>query len=193
MDKTLTKDLPLKDKMRLLNREKSRAAIKQLFNTFGKKIARGGVPEEAFNLRINGDTFIGGMFTYQYDPKWKAKLPQYDTVPVIIPISIYKDGWLGLNLHYLPPLLRAQLLDILIQYRKRAGTKRAYMQLSYQMLKTVSKHKLVAPCIHRYLADHVVSNVVRIDDQQWEQVCMLPLQSFKKASAQQVQRQTGKA
>lgn len=186
---TITKNLSFKEKMRYLNKQKARQAIRWLFNKYGRKIARAGVPEEAFNLRINGDTFIGGMFIYGYDPKWKDKLPWYDTLPVVIPISILKDGRiLGLNLHYLPPMLRAQLLDILVDYKRRAGTPRAYMQLSYQMLKGIASHRLIAPCIHSYLPSHITTNIARIDDEYWEQVCMLPLQQFQKASAEQVWR-----
>lgn len=187
----LTRHQTVEQKMLLLNRTKSEAAIKWFYTMAKSKLTQKGIPKEAFNLRINGEVFIGGMFLYTYDPKWKDKLPWYDTLPVVIPIEIYDDGWLGLNIHYLPPMLRAKLMDRLIEYRKRAFTPRAYMKVSYQFLKAVAKTELFAPCVHRYLGNHVTSNLIRVSDEYWEQVAMLPIQKFQKKSAQQVWRQTG--
>ena len=62
--------------------------------------------------------YIGGMYQYVYDAKTKEKLPYWDAFPLIVCINVYADGWLGLNLHYLPPILRAKLLDKLMEYSK---------------------------------------------------------------------------
>lgn len=167
-------------------------AAKWLWSLAGSKLRSAQVPEEAFKPRHRDNVFIGGMFIYQYDPKHKDTLPWYDTLPVVIPMEIYDDGWLGLNLHYLAPQLRARLLDKLMEYRRRALTRKAYMQVSYQLLKAATKHELFQPCIHRYLASHVQTRLIRIDDQYWETVAMLPLQKFQKATATQVWRQTQK-
>lgn len=167
-------------------------ATKWLWNTMGTKLKQAQVPEEAFKPRHRDNVFIGGMFVYQYDPKWKDELPWYDALPVIIPVEIYDDGWLGLNLHYLPPMLRAKLMDKLMEFRRRAHTRKAYMQVSYQLLKAATKTELFAPCVHRYLASHVQTRLIRVDDQYWETVAMLPIQQFKKASASKVWGQTKK-
>ena len=53
------------------------------------------------------------MFMFIYDPKHKDTLPFYDTFPLVFPIEIYSDSFLGINLHYLPPVLRAKLMDAL--------------------------------------------------------------------------------
>lgn len=152
------------------------------------KLRSSKVPPEAFNPRASNNVFIGGMFVYSYDPKWKEKLPIYDTLPVVIPIQMYSDGWLGMNLHYLPPMLRMSLLDKLMDYKKRAHTPRAYMQVSYDLLKGVVRQPLFEPTIHRYLASHVTSRLLRIDDQYWDKVATLPIGKFKKGSASQTWR-----
>jgi hypothetical protein len=59
---------------------------------------------------------VGKMFLFSYDPKTKADLPYYDTFPLIFPIKKLPDGFLGLNLHYLPYILRAKLMDLLYAY-----------------------------------------------------------------------------
>ena len=61
--------------------------------------------------RIKGNSTIGKMYFYFYDPKTKDKLPYYDRFPLVIPIEEYKDGFLGLNLHYIHPKQRLILLD----------------------------------------------------------------------------------
>ena len=59
---------------------------------------------------------IGGMYLYLYDPKYKAVLPFYDMYPLTLPVEMYLDGFLGINLHYLPPMARVRLLNSLIEF-----------------------------------------------------------------------------
>ena len=56
----------------------------------------------------------GNMYMFFYDPKYKETLPYYDGFPLIIMLGPAKGGFMGLNLHYLPPAVRARLLDIII-------------------------------------------------------------------------------
>lgn len=130
--------------------------------------------------------FIGGMFHFLYDPKHKLTLPYYDKFPLVIPIEIYDDGFLGLNLHYIPPILRAKLLDTLIDKYKTSANSRIYMQVAYSILQGAVDHKWFAPCIHRYLSNHMRSHAVTITADLWEEVAFLPTQKFEKASHREV-------
>ena len=47
--------------------------------------------------------------------KHKETLPFYDSFPLVIIIGKAKGGFLGMNLHYLPPTLRAKFLDALME------------------------------------------------------------------------------
>lgn len=132
------------------------------------------------------DAFIGGMFVFSYDAKHKDTLPYWDALPLVIPIEIYKDGFLGLNLHYLPPRLREQLINKLMEYKRRSGTPRAYMKLSYSMLSSAVKSKLFEPCIHRYLTSHIRSNIIKVHEDAWRNATMLPVQKFQKTTAHKV-------
>jgi hypothetical protein len=58
---------------------------------------------------------IGKMYTFFYDPKHKETLPYYDLFPLIFVVGPAAGGFLGINLHYLPPVLRAKLMDSLYQ------------------------------------------------------------------------------
>ena len=46
--------------------------------------------------------FYGRLNMFFYDPKFKKTLPYYDTFPLVLPLEPYSDGFLGINLHYLP-------------------------------------------------------------------------------------------
>jgi len=171
----------------------SRAAIEWFINKVKKDLGKDGrarsrtrrIPDRAFAEKRNGP-IIGQVYFYSYDPKLKESLPWYDTLPMVIPIYYYDDGFLGLNLHYLPPIARAKLLDKLMEYVARSGSSRAYMRLSYKLLKAVVDSKLYEPCIKRYLYTHVKSNFVRVEEEFWPRAAMLPVQEFQKASARKV-------
>ena len=57
---------------------------------------------------------MGDMIMFLYQPKTKDKLPYWDRFPLVVLIDKYPDGYLGLNLHYLPPRQRAILLKRLM-------------------------------------------------------------------------------
>jgi hypothetical protein len=137
--------------------------------------------------RIQAQNFIGGMFFYFYDPKWKLVLPYYDRFPLVIPIAIYDDGWLGLNLHYLAPRLRLVLLDKLARYvNNKQLDETTRFRLTYDIIKGVSSLKEAKPCIKRYLGNHIRSDFLRIDAHEWWIAAMLPTEFFEKKTKEQV-------
>jgi len=130
---------------------------------------------------------IGDMAMFLYDPKWKKILPYYDTVPVIFMIEQYPDGFLGINLHYLPHKERAMLMDALYNDKLiNKVTEKQKFILSYQILKNATKLKYFKPCVKRYLYKHVRSKIKVIEPQSWDMVLFLPLERFKKATREQV-------
>jgi hypothetical protein len=132
------------------------------------------------------DPIIGGMFHFVYQAKHAKTLPYWDKYPLVIPIEMYNDGFLGLNLHYLPPVLRAKLLDALLIYKETSRTKETYMNVSYKLLNSAIKSTLFQPCVKRYLSNHVKSKFIKVAPEYWEQVAFLPTQEFQKASANTV-------
>lgn len=128
-------------------------------------------------------TQIGGIYMFSYDPKEKKTLPYYDTFPVVIPIEPTSDGFLGLNMHYLPPKYRAFLMDRLMEVasddRYDENTK---LQLSYSMLKKASRYRYFEPCLKRYLNKHIRSRMIEVPADQWDIALFLPLERFQKAN-----------
>ena len=127
---------------------------------------------------------LGKMFFYKYDPKWAKKLPYWDMYPLVFPFEKAPGGFYGLNLHYIPPRDRAILMDSLNKYATNDRYDRTTrLNLSYQLLKRFGR---AVPCVKRYLGDHVVSETVRIDADEWEIAIFLPVERFQKESARTV-------
>lgn len=137
--------------------------------------------------RLKGNTFIGKMYFYYYDPKTKDKLPYYDRFPLVLPVENYGDGFLGLNLHYIHPKQRLILLDKLSEYANNSkfdNTTR--LRLSYSLLKSSTKIFEAQPCIKRYLFDHIKSRFLEISADEWDIAALLPVEDFQKSSASKV-------
>ncbi len=164
---------------------------KKLREQVAKATPRGVTPSKAladpeFKKVQPGDTqgIIGKLFLFQYDPKGKKKLPYWDSYPVIFPINIYHNSVLGINLHYLPPVYRAQLMDQLytlaVNKEKMDDTTR--LRISYNILKNRGSMPFYKPCIKKYLFSNFRTQLAQIPVEQWDAVVMLPLQRFNKAS-----------
>ena len=128
--------------------------------------------------------FYGRLNMFFYDPKWKKKLPYYDTFPLVLPLERYTDGFLGINMHYLPIPLRVKLLDRLVDYSNNTRfDESTKLIVDYNKLRNI---KLIKPTIHRYLAGHTKSQFRRIDADEFTVATLLPVQRFKKATAKEV-------
>jgi len=137
---------------------------------------------------------IGSMNMFFYDPKTKDTLPFYDRFPLVIIVGPAEKGFYGLNLHYLPPLLRAKMLDALLDItnnKKYDSTTR--FQMSYKMLQSSSKLRYFKPCFKHYLTSHVKSRLARVEAPEWEIATFLPTASWEKSSATNVYRESRKA
>lgn len=130
---------------------------------------------------------IGRMYHFKYDPKLKQQLPYYDIFPLVIPIESYEDGFLGLNMHYLPPRLRARLMDQLFStINDRNLDNRSRLRVTYALLKGAAKFRLFRPTLKRYLNSHVRSRFLLIPPQEWQIALFLPTQRFQKQRAEAV-------
>ena len=134
------------------------------------------------NIGIDTRPIIGRMYLFQYNAKWKEKLPWWDMWPLIFPFDYAKGGFYGINVHYLPPNARADLMIRLIKANGSGGKmdERFRMKLSYNI---ITKFKPAIPCIKRYLFSQVMGKgFYGISGEDWSYAAALPLQKFQKAS-----------
>ena len=112
----------------------------------------------------------GNLNMFMYDAKTKQKLPYFDRFPLIFYTGPAPGGFMGMNLHYLPPLLRAKLFDS-VQGSNNQGA----------IIAAASKLKYYKPCIKRYLNKHVKSRFVVVYPDEWNLAIFLPTERFSGA------------
>lgn len=133
---------------------------------------------------------LGGLYFFYYNPKMKNDLPYYDTFPLVLMLERYSDGFLGLNLHYLPIKFRVMLMKKLISYgaiyTDEDELKR--IRISYDILNASRRFREFRPCLKRYLTNHIKSRILAVQPNEWDIATYLPVQQFKKARPNQVWR-----
>jgi len=130
---------------------------------------------------------FGYMYAFKYDPKTKNDLPYYDTFPLIFPVRMDSDGFLGINFHYLPPVLRAKLMNALystLTNKKYDDTTK--LKISYSILQSASKYRYFKPMLKKYLRSHVRSQFLEVQVNEWDIAIFLPTESFRKADTGRV-------
>lgn len=135
----------------------------------------------------------GKLYFFMYhDPKYKSVLPYYDRFPMVIAVEEMplKDGmgFLGLNLHYLPPHLRAVILDELIMtypYGSEDTNERKLSVDSYETLRAfITNVPMVKSCIKKYYYGRIVSSKFskgafnEIHPNDWKYAVTLPLHEW---------------
>jgi hypothetical protein len=135
----------------------------------------------------------GRMYLFMYNPKMAAKLPYYDEFPLVMPFNVIKGGFLGLNLHYLPPLLRMKLLDELMKLAdKPTISNTTQLRMSWNIIGNFSRFPEAKPCVKRYLYPNIQSRFLEINPQDWRAAIFLPVESFQgetKSSVYQLSKQ----
>lgn len=129
----------------------------------------------------------GHLYMFVYDPKMKDELPYYDRFPLVFPFRKTPDGFIGLNMHYLPYPLRIALLDNLLVFssnqRYDETTKIKY---SWALIDGVSRYQGAKPCVKQYLTNHVRSQFRQVESKDWATAMLLPVERFIGASKQEV-------
>jgi len=138
-----------------------------------QKVLKGG----AQDLKVQ--ILPGHLYMFLYDPKNKDTLPYYDRFPLVFPFRKTEEGFLGLNMHYLPYQMRIKLLDRLMVFannRKMDETTR--LKYSWALIDGASRYAAAAPCVKHYLMGHVKSPFRKINGDDWATAMMLPVERF---------------
>jgi hypothetical protein len=130
---------------------------------------------------------LGQMYMFNYLPKHKDTLPYYDRFPLIFPINRAKGGFMGINMHYLPPILRAKLMDALYDTaNNKYYDETTRLKMNYQTLASATKFKEFKPCIKHYLTGQMRSRLIYINPTEWDVALFLPTARFVGATQAQV-------
>lgn len=130
---------------------------------------------------------IGKLYFYEYKAVVAGDSDNdiYDQYPLCFFFSSSKtkdDKTLlhGLNIHYLAPKERMILLQGLLTLRSSKTTRPGMrLKLSWEVIKSVSKHALYEKAVHSYRVDRLMSRLVEVPANDWSVVVFLQLQKWK--------------
>lgn len=129
----------------------------------------------------------GYMYTYVYDAKHKDTLPYWDAFPLIIMIGPAAGGFYGINIHFVPPKLRALVFDKLIDITNNTKyDDKTKFVLTYKMLTAGQQHPVLKHCFRHYLTSQLGTKLAFIPASDWEKVIYMPTADFQKKSAAQI-------
>lgn len=129
----------------------------------------------------------GGMYMFFYDAKLKDTLPYWDEFPLVLPFRRVQDGFYGINLHYLPYVMRFKLLGALHERAADTNiTEATRIKTNWRMLLTLSTIAPVRACVKHYLFEHVQSRFLQIKYPDWVVASLLPVERFVGATKTKV-------
>lgn len=143
-------------------------------------------------IRANADLAasrisIGRMFTYRYSPKYSQELPYYDVFPLVFPMKFLSNGFLGINMHYLPYSFRANLMDALYNIASDDNyDENTKLNISYRLLNSLSRFNFASVVVKRYLNNKITSKLLLIPASEWDLALFMPLERFQKKTRSQV-------
>lgn len=141
--------------------------------------------------RKRGRFQMGGLYHFFYDPLGKNDLPYYDMFPLAIPLESYSDGFIALNMHYLPPRYRAAFMDKLMNFAiLNQDDEPKRLRVTYEMLKSARTYREFKPCIKHYLNSQIKSKIIPIQPNEWETALFLPTAIFRGATPQKVYKES---
>ena len=140
--------------------KESIAWFKQKAGQLGKVTGGTIFKQEQIKMQASLRNPLGNMYMFYYNAKHREKLPYFDAFPLVVITSLAEGGFYGMNLHYLPPTLRAKALNGLMGSEGLPA-------------------KYYKPTIHRYLTTQVRSKFALIDKPEWEIATFLPAAQWR--------------
>lgn len=119
----------------------------------------------------------GKIYAFVYDAKYKDTLPYWDKYPLIIYLGNNGSLFHGLNMHYIPPKARQQMLEeLLVRYSStNTITNKTRLKVRWSDVKGFFGAEQM---IKAYLPQNVKGTFVEIKPSDWANVTTLPLQQF---------------
>ena len=137
--------------------------------------------------RLTSTQIVGNCYMYFYDAKHKSTLPYYDRFPLVFPYKKVPGDFMGINLHYLPLIYRAKLMDALYDTTNNdAFDKSTKLRLNYSILDKAAKFRYFKPCVKHYLSEQVRSRFLYVYPSEWDIALFLPTQRFIGATKEKV-------
>lgn len=155
--------------------------LTEWINKKASDLASGHVQKTLLNSdRGAGRPVIGNLYFFKYDPKLKATLNMYDKYPMVFPIKLYNDGFLGVNMHYLPVGERKQFVKRVNEYKKTSDDDRVKVNMELFAMLEQSKriYRMMPQAVKRYLLPHARSRFIRILPEEYDKAVQLKIDEW---------------
>lgn len=136
----------------------------------------------------------GQMVFFKYKPqdaRFMASLEAYDMFPLVIITDVHRDGFEGINIHFLSQKWRKQLFQAIENYLpKRISGDPSLTRLgtTYARLGGSRKFKFFRPCYRRYVMSGFRKRPIQIPAEFWSVLVDVDLASFAKGKKEIVRR-----
>lgn len=133
--------------------------------------------------------FPGEMYMFRYDPKLKESLSYYDTFPLTLPFRRVPGGFLGINFHYMPYLLRMKMLRLVSEFAEDPKVDDdTFVRLRWKVIESSTRMAPLTHCVKHYLLDQVQTRFLKIPFPDWVIASQLPVERFEGAHKTDVWR-----
>lgn len=137
---------------------------------------------------LTGEIVLGNLYLYTYTAKMEDELKYYDMFPLCMPFEYTSNGFVGINFHYLSPLLRMKLMSKLLDFTDAEIEEKSTIDIDWGVLASQSKFPEVRPAVKRYLYSQVKSRFIKVKPEHWKASIFLPVSNFNNVSNQTVWR-----
>lgn len=158
----------------------SQKDLTEWINKKAMDLTAGHVQKTLLNSERGSKAIVGNLYFFKYDPKLKQTLTKYDKYPMAFPVKMYKDGFLGVNLHYLPIGERKQFVKRVNEYKETSDEDRTKInaELIAMLEHTKRIYKMMPKAVHRYLLPHARSKFIRILPEEYEKAVQLRIDEW---------------
>ena len=168
-------------------KEYTKDELAEWFRTKASTAAAGPARRMLFNADERGTDrgVVGNLYFYRYHAKGDGVLPLWDKYPMALILEMKNDGFLGLNLHYLPQGQRATLLYVFNKYKEKYQMRRGVITggagnwenlLDYAGTKQLEQ--LPKKALKKYLYNQVRSKLIKINPDEYDKAIQLPIEEW---------------
>lgn len=142
--------------------------------------------------------FQGQLVFFRYKPQSTQYVlgnKHYDKYPLVLITDVYRGGFEGVNVHYLDPIRRSMMFDVLMrQLPVIQGSEewRNRLRVNYDRLNSRRQLKFFKPCYKKYLWKGIKRRPVIVPFELWEDMINSNTMKFEKAKPVKIFRESYK-
>ena len=168
-------------------KEYSNDELAEWFRSKAQKVSAGAARTAIFaaDNRSTGVGVVGKLYVFNYEAKHDGILPMWDKYPLVLILEKKTDGFIGLNLHYLPRGQRGTLLYVFNKYKEKYQMQKGIVTGGHtnwdNLISSAGTQQLQSypkRTIKRYLFSHVRSKLIEIYPEEYDKAVQLKIDEW---------------